>query len=581
MSQVEPAPSGPAPTSDPSAGATPDQPRLHWRIATLVLSIAVATAAGQGLAWSRVEWRTLLPILCVSSLYVISVLIRWYRREAASPDANKVIATVGTLAYTKIGLFWVFFWLLWGDFIWTLLDQNVPQILPLKLRDMGAGDTTNQALNRTLAYTIAFLFAPAVSVLSDRHRGPRGRRIPFLLWSTPFVGIFLILIGYYDSFTNAMLGSAESMRILGMEISRGTLALLVLGALFIGFDFANIFANTIYWYLFNDVVPEKFITRFYALFRMVGLIASAIYNKIIFPSSLTHFRLIFGVAGICYVIGFVIMCVKIKEGGYPAPAEDAGKTEEAAVHFGSHMPALVESIVNAVLGSVRRLLASIKTFGKECFTHRFYWYFFLTSCFMFMSYQSAPFFILRNRDSLHMNMDQIGDLAFWNNAVAIIVVPVCGWYADKFHPIRIFILATFICLLQPLLQCIWIFTDFGPQGNLTGQYIIALAILPFGQVRETTEIPMYMRLLPKDRYGQFCAANAMIRSFAMIFGSLAAGMMMEALEKYAHMDAWRYRYYSLWALVWQIPSVICLLLLYREWKRLGGDKAFKPPEAGA
>jgi len=460
---------------------------------------------------------------------------------------------VGTLQYTKFGLFWVCVWMLWGDFVWTLLDGSVPGILPFKLKDMGASDTTNQVLNRSIAYAIAFLFAPAVSMHSDRHRGRWGRRIPYLLWSTPFVGLFLVLIGYYDSLTNLVLGTTEAVSFLGLEIGRSSVALIVIGALFIGYDLSNIFVNTVYYYLFNDVIPEQFIARFLALFRMVGIAGGAIYSKWIFPHALDHFRLVFVVAGVCYVIGFMAMCFMVKEGKYPPPPQNVDQRKGFSAAF--------------------------KTFFKECFTHKFYWYFFLSQTFLFLSWQSGTFASLRNRDSLHLDMQQLGDLGFWTNIVSLFLMYPCAWLADKWHPVRVYVILTIVQFFQPLAQCIWIFTDFGPAGNLWGQYVIAVAILPISAVQAAAELPMYMRLLPKDRYGQFCSANAMIRAFALMFGSALAGLFMDMLTRYAGMDEWRYRYYALWVVVFQIPAIICLVLLYSEWKARGGEKGYTPPEA--
>ncbi|MGD0092889.1 MAG: MFS transporter [Planctomycetota bacterium] len=470
---------------------------------------------------------------------------------AAPPGSGKY--TVGTLQYTKLGLFQVFIWLLWGDFIWTLLDGSVPGILPFKLKDMGASDTTNQILNRSLACAVAFLFAPPVSMHSDRHRGPWGRRIPYLMWSTPFVGLFLILIGYNDSLTNVVMGNVESVSFLGLQIGRSSMALLILGALLLGYDFSNIFVNTIYWYLFNDVVPEQLLSRFFALFRMVGTAGGVIYSKWIFPHSLDHFRFVFVTAGICYVVGFLVMCFMVKEGEYPPPPENVDKG--------------------------KGFVSAAKTYFKECFTHRFYWYFFLSQTFLFLSWQSGTFGNLRNRDSLQLNMQQLGDLGAWTGIVSFVIMYPCAWLADKWHPVRVYILLTVVHFFQPLAQCIWIFTDFGPAGNLWGQYVIAIVILPIGAVQSAAELPMYMRLLPKDRYGQFCSANATIRAFALMFGSVAAGLFMDAMRRYCHVKDWHYRYYAAWVVFWQIPAIICLLLLYREWKARGGEKGYTPPAA--
>jgi len=180
---------------------------------------------------------------------------------------------VGTLHYTGFGLIMVFVWLLWGDFCFTLLDQNIPNILPLKLNQIGAGDTMNSVLNGTIAYTVTFFLAPIVSFRSDRTRTRWGRRIPYLIWSTPFVGLFLVLIGCYDSLTNVLIGGAARATFFGVTITRGGLSVLVLGAMLVGWDLANIFVNTVYYYLFNDVVPTRYLSRFLAMFRVVFSLA--------------------------------------------------------------------------------------------------------------------------------------------------------------------------------------------------------------------------------------------------------------------------------------------------------------------
>jgi MFS-type transporter involved in bile tolerance (Atg22 family) len=284
---------------------------------------------------------------------------------------------------------------------------------------------------------------------------------------------------------------------------------------------------------------------------MVGIAGGALYNRYIFKHALDHFQFIFVTAGVCYVIGFMMMCIMVKEGDYPPPPDNVDKR--------------------------KGFIASAKTFVTECFTHRFYWYFFLANTFMFMSWLSGTFSMLRNRDSLGLTMDDLGKMGFWTNVVSFVIMFPCAWVADKWHPVRVYLILTILHFFQPLAQCIWVFRDFGHEGNLYWQYVISLGILPIGAVQAAAELPMYMRLLPKDRYGQFCSANAMIRSFAMMFGSALAGMFMDFLTRYAGMDEWRYRYYAVWVVFWQIPAIICLILLYREWMARGGDKGYTPP----
>src|SRR2546430_10284415 len=210
---------------------------------------------------------------------------------------------VGTLRYTGFGMLMVFIWLLWGDFCFTLLDQNIPNILPMKLKEIGAGDTTNSVLNGTIAYTITFFLAPMVSVRSDRTRTRWGRRIPYLFWSTPFVGLFLVLIGCYDSLTNLVIGHAAQVSLLGFTLTRAGVSIFILGTMLVGWDLANIFVNTIYYYLFNDVVPAKYMSRFFAMFRVVFSLAGMAFAKWVYPYWSTHFRSIFVIAGIGDAVG--------------------------------------------------------------------------------------------------------------------------------------------------------------------------------------------------------------------------------------------------------------------------------------
>ena len=56
--------------------------------------------------------------------------------QAESPDT----LSCGTLRYSRAGLRWIFFWLLWGDVAFILMESVVPSILPLQLHKLGAAE---------------------------------------------------------------------------------------------------------------------------------------------------------------------------------------------------------------------------------------------------------------------------------------------------------------------------------------------------------------------------------------------------------------------------------------------------------
>src|SRR3954463_3707937 len=124
-------------------------------------------------------------------------------------------------------------------------------------------------------------------------------------------------------------------------------------------------------------------------------------------------------------------------------------------------------------------------------------------------------------------------------------------------------------------QCILIFKNFRPHGNLVYLYISGLGFMPLALVADAAELPMYMRLLPRDRYGQFASANAMVRAFARIFLSVAAGVFIGSLA--TRFGERRYTFLAAWQLGLQFTAAILLIQLYRQWQLHGGNRNYVPP----
>jgi nitrate/nitrite transporter NarK len=177
-------------------------------------------------------------------------------------------------------------------------------------------------------------------------------------------------------------------------------------------------------------------------------------------------------------------------------------------------------------------------------------------------------------------MQEIGDYKSWPPFIALFLHFPAGWLADRFHPLRVYTVATAWAMLGTFAQCVWIFRDFGHDGNLIMLYVVGLSTLPFLSVAEAAELPMYMRLLPKDRYGQFASANGMIRALARIFFSVLMGMFIGAMAPW--FGERRYTWVAGWQLFFQAVGVVFLVMLYRQWKQHGGNTNYIPPgtEAG-
>ena len=57
-------------------------------------------------------------------------------------QATMKIYTAGTLRYTAGGVFWLFFWMLLGSFVFSMLERIIPILLPLTLNQYGCSNET-------------------------------------------------------------------------------------------------------------------------------------------------------------------------------------------------------------------------------------------------------------------------------------------------------------------------------------------------------------------------------------------------------------------------------------------------------
>ena len=101
----------------------------------------------------------------------------------------------GTLVYTSAGLAMLFLWLLWGDFTWAMKDRAVGPSATLLIKQIGVSDFLYALIVIAFPNFTNIILGPVISYLSDRHRGPYGRRIPFLAFTTPFIVLGLYGLG--------------------------------------------------------------------------------------------------------------------------------------------------------------------------------------------------------------------------------------------------------------------------------------------------------------------------------------------------------------------------------------------------
>ena len=77
------------------------------------------------------------------------------------------------------------------------------------------------------------------------------------------------------------------------------------------------------------------------------------------------------------------------------------------------------------------------------------------------------------------------------------------------------------------------------------------------------------RLLPREQYGQFCSANSMLWHFGLMAALPLAGGMMDSLGN---------RFIFVWFFCFSAIGIGLMYLVYLDWKKLGGDAAYRPPK---
>ena len=278
-----------------------------------------------------------------------------------------------------------------------------------------------------------------------------------------------------------------------------------------------------------------------AIGRFVAIGFNLIWNKFLIGHAEENIKALYVGAGVAYSVGLLIMCLMVREGQYP-PVTDVTKRTT--------------------------LLEKITLYFRECFTHPFFILLFVANMSTAISNASNPLRKIYLRGYLNLKWQQIGDIEVFLLLIGLALTYPVGLLIDKKHALRVMMFG--ILLFIPV-------SFFGYFVTNTTTYIIYMALLQFpDMLRDAALIPLLMALFPRDRYGQFSSANAMLRSASRwIFPTLAAlfiGYMIRNGREY------NYRYIFVWNGTWQVVSLALYFWLYLYWKKLGGDKGYTPPD---
>jgi MFS family permease len=441
--------------------------------------------------------------------------------------------TVGTLTYTRSGLIILFIWLLWGDFAWSIKERSVTPVVQILLKDFNASDTLTAVLIGTLPQAIMILLGPIVGSLSDRHRGRRGRRIPFLGIPIPFAVLAMVGLAF-----SPMIGMGLHHALGIHSPGKNDAVLIIIGLFWACFEIPTTIANVVFGGLINDVVPHAVVGRFYGLFRALSLIAGIIAGRWLLGNAEAHYAWIFLGTAALYGLGFLTMCLKVKEGEYPPP------------------PARPRQVAG--------FLFATKAYFRECFSHPYYLWFFASISLGWMAIAPVNLFNLFFAKSLNMNMDAYWHYTALTYGFSLFLAYPLGWLADKFHPLRVGLVT--ISLYSAV--TLW--------GGLFARdsHTFALAMVAHGVVSGawmTGTAAIGQMLLPQAAFARFASALGVV----VALGTMILGPVIGQLLDYSH-HVYRYSYLASSGLAFL--ALLAGLVLHAQFMKLGGPKRYVAPE---
>lgn len=317
------------------------------------------------------------------------------------------------------------------------------------------------------------------------------------------------------------------------------------------YQFFLMYVGSVIYYIYNDTIPAQFHARIVGAINVVSQLASVCFNYFFLKRGLTHFTPLLLLITAIYVIGVGAMCLFLKEPRFP-PVETEAKKKSAG----------------------------FITFAKESFTDRFYIYTYLSVAFFAIS-GTMGIFNLFYQQEIGLSLEMIGNLGalsgVFSTAWGLIVVAIGTVFVDRWHPVRVYVIMYIFIFIATIGGTRWLF--FTVPGDVLWKFsfISGLGGMFLSTFHNVSRMPMLMRIFPKSRFGQLCGAQAMLRSLTVLFFSFLAGVLMDFLKVTCNLGNYAYRTNTLWILFWQFFALLFLILMYREWQKLGGFTSYKAP----
>jgi Na+/melibiose symporter-like transporter len=306
----------------------------------------------------------------------------------------------------------------------------------------------------------------------------------------------------------------------------------------IGYRFFDMFPQCVYWYLFADVIPPGVIGIFVSLMRVCSTAGVLFFNYFLMKHAEDSPGMICMIAGALYLVSFVLLSIMVKEGEYPPPPPKP--TGSPLQRFGK----------------------TIEGYIRDCYSMSYYWKYYILGFFWMCTMQSfMKFTVFYGKQVTNGNLDQLGKINALRDGIQMCAFFAIGPIIDKFHPLRTGLVG-YMMSIAAVMAC-WFFIH---DAHSYAVYItITFAALTLMQGAYTA---LPARILPREKYGQFCSANSLLWHLGLIVAMPALGALM---------DHYGNKVVFAWFLGMSVVGIFAMYALFLDWKKLGGDEGYVPP----
>lgn len=456
------------------------------------------------------------------------LLFRYHEIDDVSDNTVDNDMCIGTLYYTLPGLIVTITTLCIGTCFYTMQLTTFYTVVPLIFKQFHAADALIALFLTTIPQILNAIITPFISFKSDRCRSKLGRRIPYLLWGGPVVTIFLIAIGWVYQISSELMDVFQWLP--------SYFPIILLGILVIGYQISFLIIGSIIYYFFPDVIPPKYIGRFMALFQLSGSLAGFIFSRYFLKYVEGYMGWLFTGVGLAFFISMLIVIFTVQEGSYRTINTDIGPPS---------------------------FWHTIKIYFKECYSIPFYYSFFAMMALSDASLITRGMFnLIYARDTLGIPVEQFGIMTGWGCLVGVLLGFPVGLLTDKLGALKVFAIGTITVILVNFFSFFWV-------TGYISFYISTIALAIVYCIQSTSSLPVFVAILPKDFYGQFSSANALVRAVFVAIIGFGGGILFDILQDYQYIFAWDF--------IFTFLSFLCFVKLYTDWKKLGGKNYYTAP----